>query len=132
MSVSRERTGIGLREPCRLRGGTVSRAGSSESAGVKAVVLLNPAAGTLASESPVDRVVEAFARTTVQAEVRLVEAPGLPEAVRAAAASDVDLVVLGGGDGTLSVAAQVLAGGGKPLGILPLGTLNHFAQDLRI
>jgi diacylglycerol kinase family enzyme len=39
-------------------------------------------------------------------------------------------VVVGGGDGTVSAAAGVLAGTGVPLGVLPLGTLNHFAKDL--
>ena len=38
----------------------------------------------------------------------------------------------GGGDGTISTVASVLAGTGIPLGVLPLGTLNHFAKDLGI
>jgi diacylglycerol kinase family enzyme len=41
-----------------------------------------------------------------------------------------DVVVVGGGDGSVSAAASVLAGSDLPLGILPLGTLNHFARDL--
>ena len=40
--------------------------------------------------------------------------------------------VAGGGDGTLSCAAGHLAGTGRPLGILPLGTLNHLARDAGI
>ena len=42
------------------------------------------------------------------------------------------MVVGGGGDGTLSCIAGVLAGTEIPLGVLPLGTLNHFAKDLGI
>lgn len=42
------------------------------------------------------------------------------------------MVVGGGGDGTLSSIATALAGTGTTLGILPLGTLNHFARDLGI
>jgi YegS/Rv2252/BmrU family lipid kinase len=42
------------------------------------------------------------------------------------------LVVVGGGDGTISAAASALAGTETRLGILPLGTLNHFARDLSI
>ena len=42
------------------------------------------------------------------------------------------MVIGGGGDGTLSTIAGQLAGTGVPLGVLPLGTLNHFAKDLGI
>jgi diacylglycerol kinase family enzyme len=42
------------------------------------------------------------------------------------------VIVAGGGDGTINALASVLAGSDVPLGVLPLGTLNHFAKDLRI
>lgn len=51
---------------------------------------------------------------------------------RKAAASDARVVVAGGGDGTLNTVGSCLAGGDKILGVLPLGTLNHFAKDLGI
>ena len=38
--------------------------------------------------------------------------------------------MVGGGDGTLGSAASALAGTEVALGVLPLGTLNHFAKDL--
>ncbi len=41
-------------------------------------------------------------------------------------------IVAGGGDGTISAVANELVGTTKTLGILPLGTLNHFAKDLGI
>ena len=41
-------------------------------------------------------------------------------------------VVAGGGDGTVSTVASVVAGTDAALGVLPLGTLNHFARDLGI
>jgi diacylglycerol kinase family enzyme len=42
------------------------------------------------------------------------------------------VVVAGGGDGTINAVASVLAGTETRLGVLPLGTLNHFAKDLKI
>ena len=41
-------------------------------------------------------------------------------------------IVAGGGDGTLSAVAGVIQGRDVPLGVLPLGSLNHFARDLGI
>ena len=41
-------------------------------------------------------------------------------------------VVAGGGDGTVNAIAGKLAGSDTALGILPMGTLNHFAKDLGI
>jgi diacylglycerol kinase family enzyme len=41
-------------------------------------------------------------------------------------------VVAGGGDGTVSAVAGVLAGTNAAIGVLPMGTLNHFAKDVGI
>jgi diacylglycerol kinase family enzyme len=53
-------------------------------------------------------------------------------AVRRARDTGCGAIVAGGGDGTLNAVASHLVGTGTPLGILPLGTLNHFAKDLGI
>jgi YegS/Rv2252/BmrU family lipid kinase len=46
--------------------------------------------------------------------------------------SAVDLVIIGGGDGTLNAAVDALVEAGLPLGILPLGTANDLARTLEI
>ncbi len=98
-------------------------------------MLINAAAGSIDETSTnreAERIREAFRAAGVDVEVEAVEGGHMPEAVQRAAASDVDAIVVGGGDGTISAAAGALGRCSKPLGILPLGTLNHFAKDLGI
>ncbi|HEV2557168.1 MAG TPA: lipid kinase [Microvirga sp.] len=45
---------------------------------------------------------------------------------------DVDLVAVGGGDGTLNAAALGVLDIGRPLGVLPMGTANDLARTLGI
>lgn len=56
----------------------------------------------------------------------------LSEAARTAGPAGGDVVIVAGGDGTVSAAAHGLAGSGVPMGILPLGTANDLARELGI
>jgi diacylglycerol kinase family enzyme len=80
------------------------------------------------------RLTEAFAASGAEAQVELRSGRDLPDALRAAVAGRerFDALAVGGGDGTIGTAAAALAGTGIPLGVLPLGTFNHFARDLGI
>ncbi|MEO8294040.1 MAG: diacylglycerol kinase family protein [Gemmatimonadota bacterium] len=49
---------------------------------------------------------------------------------REAVRNGAELVIAGGGDGTINAVAAGLVGTDAMLGVLPLGTLNHFAKDL--
>lgn len=101
---------------------------------MKAIVLLNPAAGSLLDAPPdeqVPRVRERFGRFGIDADVRMVGGADLVETVRAALASPgIDLVIGGGGDGTLNAVASELIDTGRIFAALPLGTLNHLAKEL--
>lgn len=77
-----------------------------------------------------------FRRHGIAADVRFVAGSELQSearhAVKRAEAGDIDAVVAGGGDGSISAVSAALAGTDIPLGVLPLGTLNNFAKDLKI
>ncbi len=94
---------------------------------------MNAGAGSIGDERRDQRIAEIEAAfTAAGADVEVIPCAGkdLTETARRAAASGVDVVVAAGGDGTVSAVATALAGGTVPMGVLPLGTLNHFARDL--
>jgi YegS/Rv2252/BmrU family lipid kinase len=64
--------------------------------------------------------------------VALIDGVDLAAEVARAVAQGVSLVVAAGGDGTVNAVVNAMHPSHVPLGILPLGTLNHFARDLGI
>jgi diacylglycerol kinase family enzyme len=96
-------------------------------------VLLNPDAGT-ASGRPKMAAELAQMFHALGREAEIVELPRGEDPLEASrsASTRFTIVVAAGGDGTVCGVAAGLAGAPAALGILPLGTLNHFARDLRI
>ena len=97
------------------------------------VVLLNRGGGAVAANPKIgDKVAKALQQAGVDAEIELIGGGDCAVRCRVLAERGDELVVVGGGDGTISAAASALVGTETRLGILPLGTLNHFARDLGI
>jgi YegS/Rv2252/BmrU family lipid kinase len=96
-------------------------------------VLLNRGGGAVAADPKIaDKVAAALSDAGINAEVELVGGGDCAVRCRAIAERGDPLLIVGGGDGTVSAAASALAETETRLGILPLGTLNHFARDLGI
>ena len=65
-------------------------------------------------------------------ELREVAPEKLEESLKALVKEAVPRFLVAGGDGTIATAASALLGSNTQLAILPGGTLNHFATDLKI
>ena len=105
----------------------------------KIEALINAAAGTVLnqeSESLESTLGAAFAKNGVEVSFRFLPGPkileGAKEALEKVRRGEVAAVAVGGGDGTIRTVASVFADTGIPIGVLPLGTLNHFAKEVRI
>jgi diacylglycerol kinase family enzyme len=96
-------------------------------------VLLNRGGGAFARDPQLaDKVADALQGAGIEAQLELLGGRDYAVRCQAIAERGDPLLVVGGGDGTISAAASALAGTDTSLGILPLGTLNHFARDLGI
>jgi diacylglycerol kinase family enzyme len=96
-------------------------------------VIINGSAGAGHDEQAADDLREKFRAAGLEATITLAKGgEEMIEAARKALDDGAELVVAGGGDGTINAVASVMAGSGVPFGVLPLGTLNHFAKDIGI
>jgi len=65
--------------------------------------------------------------------VEIVDGKQITDALdRASRSTSADVILIGGGDGTVSAAAAALKDSGKALAVLPAGTMNLFARALSI
>jgi diacylglycerol kinase family enzyme len=99
----------------------------------RAVCILNCGAGTCDAQAAGALFQQVAAEHGLDSEVLAPERGGdFTALARDAIAAGASIVVAGGGDGTINAVAAAVIDTAATLGVLPLGTLNHFAKDLGI
>lgn len=101
--------------------------------GIKGLVvcgLINPKSGSVADVGEFhDTLVTMLESFGARADVRIADETDLTEQFKGCLAQ-CDVLLVAGGDGTILAAASVAAGSGKPLIIVPMGTMNMLGRDL--
>jgi YegS/Rv2252/BmrU family lipid kinase len=96
-------------------------------------VVLNAKSGQGTSFRAAESLQEIFAQAGREARITLARGgQDTNAAMRRAVEGGCRVLVAGGGDGTINSAASAVVGRDVPIGVVPLGTLNHFAKDVGI
>lgn len=94
--------------------------------------VINVDGGSFSDETE-QLVLDEFAKYDIDVTLHLAKSGDeIERLTKKAAGGDAEIIIAGGGDGTISGIAAEAAKAGKTLGILPLGTLNNFSKDLGI
>jgi diacylglycerol kinase family enzyme len=97
------------------------------------IIFINESAGAGEHHDFVSQLEVTFRKAGVDARlVKPESGTDISEAVLRAVQERPQAIVAGGGDGTINTVATALVGTDIVLGVLPMGTLNHFAKDLKI
>jgi YegS/Rv2252/BmrU family lipid kinase len=96
-------------------------------------VIINASSGTDDKEKTREILAATFASGNVEARISLAKSgEEIIDLARHAVQDNCQPIIAGGGDGTINAVASILLDTDRTLGVLPLGTLNHFAKDLKI
>ena len=96
-------------------------------------VIVNARAGTAMGHPRIEAELgDLFRAAGCDAEIIALRAGQDPREAARQASTRASIVAAAGGDGTVSSVAAGIVDSAAALGVLPLGTLNHFARDLRI
>lgn len=96
-------------------------------------VIVNSGAGTATARPGIATLLaDLFRAAGRDAEIIALREGQSPADAARSASARASIVVAGGGDGTVSSVVAGIIESPAALGILPLGTLNHFAKDLHI
>jgi diacylglycerol kinase family enzyme len=85
-----------------------------------------------ADHAAIAQVERAFERARLPVRFERVSDPAAIADRAASAAAREDILIAAGGDGTASAIAAVAVETGAMFGVIPLGTLNHFARDIGV
>jgi diacylglycerol kinase (ATP) len=98
------------------------------------LIIVNPAAGRArSSERRLGRFVAALERQGCTVVLRRAgPSPGQVERLAGQAEPGFDAIVAAGGDGTISAVVNGLGGRAVPFGVLPLGSANVLAREIRL
>lgn len=101
---------------------------------MRVIGVLNRDGGTFKTTDMEDfaaKAVEIFAAAGHELDARVVDGKELIKQLERAA-GEAEILLAGGGDGTISAAAAVAFKQGVPLAVLPAGTMNLFARSLQV
>jgi YegS/Rv2252/BmrU family lipid kinase len=95
-------------------------------------VIINAGSGSVMQDATSQQLRDLFLELGVMATIHLAKSGAEVASLATNSVEKSDIVVAGGGDGTVSTVAIEVAKAGKTLGVLPLGTLNNFSKDIGI
>ncbi|HQU83006.1 MAG TPA: diacylglycerol kinase family protein [Pyrinomonadaceae bacterium] len=96
-------------------------------------VIINAGSGSVRDEETKNLLIDLFEANGVKANIYLAKSGlEIAELTLRFANGEAEIIVGGGGDGTISTVAAGVAKSNKIFGVLPLGTLNNFSKDLQI
>jgi len=99
---------------------------------MKYLLIANPVSGGGLARRQINTVVKIFERHGHKVDVRITRAPGDAEVyARWGASAGYDAIIGGGGDGTINEVLNGMYGSDRPLAIIPWGTGNVFAKEMR-
>ena len=96
-------------------------------------IIISAGAGPGDNTKAAERLAEIFKEDQIDVDISLAQSGAeVVQLAQEAAREPYKVIVAAGGDGTINSVAAAIIDTDKTLGILPLGTLNHFARDLGI
>jgi len=98
----------------------------------EAIINRDSGSGLFREEENQNRLIGIFRDRGHELKLHVIEPRNLDAVLREKAGSPGDVLIVGGGDGTITAAAKLLKGSSKALGVLPLGTFNLEARHLDI